>query len=305
MIFISIIVPIYNSYKNIRYKISLYSKIAKLKNVELIFVDDGSKDDCLEFLKKNLSNYKNLRFYRLRKNKGPGIARNYAIKKCLGKYILFLDSDDSIIISNFKKLINFVKTNSPDLIIFNYKNYNNYQINLTKIKINKYNLIKLYLRTELDMNPNFYLFKKKVLIKENIFFEKGFYEDMLFNLKFFYKMKKFKIFKFKIYIKSFTPGSITNSVTAKHLNSFTKASIEKYKYFKKNNNFNFKGKFDLYQDLQYGLRGDFNFIVKMIKKLKISDKSKIKIYIKYKKIISKEYKIKTYYDKVTMKELFS
>ena len=140
---------------------------------------------------------------------------------------------------------------------------------------------------------------------ENIFFEKGFYEDMLFNLKFFYKMKKFKIFKFKIYIKSFTPGSITNSVTAKHLNSFTKASIEKYKYFKKNNNFNFKGKFDLYQDLQYGLRGDFNFIVKMIKKLKISDKSKIKIYIKYKKIISKEYKIKTYYDKVTMKELFS
>ena len=33
-------------------------------------------------------------------NKGPGIARNQALKKCNGKYIIFLDIDDKIVFKN-------------------------------------------------------------------------------------------------------------------------------------------------------------------------------------------------------------
>ena len=42
------------------------------------------------------------RFYKTKKNSGPGIARNIGLAKANGKKILFLDADDSLLIKNLK-----------------------------------------------------------------------------------------------------------------------------------------------------------------------------------------------------------
>ena len=157
-------------------------------------------------IKKKLktNNSKIFRFFKLKKNSGPGIARNLGVRKSKSEFILFLDIDDKLNISNFNKLFFFLKNNkSKDLIFFNYTNYNSKKKILHNFnKLKKYDLIKKFLRTELDMSPNFYLFRRKFLIRNKIFFRKGFYEDIDYILKVYFKSKKnFFLFKKCLYKK--------------------------------------------------------------------------------------------------------
>lgn len=60
------------------------------KNIEIIVVNDGSKEDVSDFLAK----YRDAIQYYYQENKGPAAARNFAISKATGKYLALLDSDD-------------------------------------------------------------------------------------------------------------------------------------------------------------------------------------------------------------------
>tara|TARA_Y100000816_G_C26061928_1_gene557689 strand:+ start:671 stop:1312 length:642 start_codon:yes stop_codon:yes gene_type:complete len=63
------------------------------KKVEIIVIDDNSKDDSLRFL----SQFKKyIRIIKNTKNKGVGYCSNLAVKKAKGKYFLRVDSDDYI-----------------------------------------------------------------------------------------------------------------------------------------------------------------------------------------------------------------
>lgn len=70
---------------------SCLDQIVFNKEIEIIFVDDGSKDNSL----KTISKYKDrIKIYSLKKNMGISYASNYAIKKSKGEYIIRVDSDD-------------------------------------------------------------------------------------------------------------------------------------------------------------------------------------------------------------------
>lgn len=94
MISVSIILPIYNMEKYL--EASLNSLINQtLKNIEIICINDGSKDNSLSIIKK----YKKIdpRIVLInQKNSGSGIARNNGIKVAKGEYIAFLDPDDKL-----------------------------------------------------------------------------------------------------------------------------------------------------------------------------------------------------------------
>lgn len=102
MLFLSIIIPAYNSEKTI---ILLLSSIAAsrkvdLKKIEVIVVDDASTDETVDELRTQNSKLKSLqdKKYRLRieelkKNQGPAAARNIGVKYARGKVVLFLDAD--------------------------------------------------------------------------------------------------------------------------------------------------------------------------------------------------------------------
>lgn len=90
---VSVIMPTYNCAQYICDSID--SVIAQtLHDWELIIVDDCSTDNTEELIRPYLAKYANIHYYTLRKNSGPAVARNMALKYSTGKYIAFLDSDD-------------------------------------------------------------------------------------------------------------------------------------------------------------------------------------------------------------------
>lgn len=75
------------------------------KNYELILVDDGSTDESVEIMKKYLKKDKRIKLLRNNQNLGAAASRNKAIKKAVGKYIVFLDNDTEVTRNWLKKII--------------------------------------------------------------------------------------------------------------------------------------------------------------------------------------------------------
>lgn len=97
---ISVIIPIYNTGDS---AVKLLNRLIKqsYENLEIICVDDGSKDGSFdlvaEFIRQSSLKNKNLNMTILRqKNQGAAGARNLGLKKASGKYVTFIDSDDEV-----------------------------------------------------------------------------------------------------------------------------------------------------------------------------------------------------------------
>jgi glycosyltransferase involved in cell wall biosynthesis len=90
---VSIITPCFNSEKYISQAIQ--SVISQThENWELLLVDDCSSDETYSVLSNFASQDVRIKAFKLDKNSGAGVARNYAIQKASGNYIAFLDADD-------------------------------------------------------------------------------------------------------------------------------------------------------------------------------------------------------------------
>ena len=89
---ISIIVPVYNA-ENYLYKCITSLISQTYQDIEIICVDDGSKDNSIEILR----NFSKLD-YRIKvisqANKGPATARNVGLENATGDYVMFCDADD-------------------------------------------------------------------------------------------------------------------------------------------------------------------------------------------------------------------
>ena len=88
---VSIVIVCNNSEKYIKYAVESI-KWQKYKNWELIIVNDYSVDDTQKILTKYRS--KKIKIISLKRNEGAYRATYLAFKKCRGKYIAILDSDD-------------------------------------------------------------------------------------------------------------------------------------------------------------------------------------------------------------------
>ena len=116
--YIDIILPNYNSSKFL--KQTLKSILAQTyKNWRLIIIDDCSDYKTIDILKKYIKDQR-IKIFWLKKNKGAGFCRNYAIKKTKSPYIAFIDSDDIWEKTKLEKQINFMTQNN---YLFTYTYY--------------------------------------------------------------------------------------------------------------------------------------------------------------------------------------
>jgi len=104
---VSIITPVYNSAKFIEETIESVQN-QTYTNWEMIFVDDGSKDNSVEIIKNYQQGDERIRLYILDKNSGSGVARNKAILESKGEIIAFLDSDDIWVKEKLEKHVAFM-----------------------------------------------------------------------------------------------------------------------------------------------------------------------------------------------------
>lgn len=122
---LSLIVPLYNEEKRMTpfvKDLMTYSK--KLKDYEVIFVDDGSTDNSVKFLENLIRDNKNSRIISYKPNRGKGNAVKVGIDNSIGRDVIFIDIDGSI---NPEEISKFLKAleNSDVAIGDRYSNRKN------------------------------------------------------------------------------------------------------------------------------------------------------------------------------------
>lgn len=182
---VSIIVPVYNVEKYLRKCLdSLINQT--LKDIEIICVNDGSKDNSPKILEEYAKKDNRIIVIN-QENAGLSVARNSGIDIAKGEYIGFVDSDDWIDLDFFEKLYYSATSNDTDIAVGGI-------IRVTGIKKKKFlNFEKetitdnTNLKFELcDVPEKSYvwnkIYKTEKLKEIGLEFEKGiFYEDCIFT----------------------------------------------------------------------------------------------------------------------------
>ena len=91
---ISVIIPVYNTEKYLQRCIDALVG-QTFPHIELLFIDDGSKDGSLKILDAAAKKDRRVRVFQ-QKNAGPSAARNRGLRHAEGEYIMFCDSDDTV-----------------------------------------------------------------------------------------------------------------------------------------------------------------------------------------------------------------
>ncbi|MBS6600310.1 MAG: glycosyltransferase family 2 protein [Clostridium sp.] len=182
---ISIIIPCYNCENWLER--SLNSLINQTcDNFEIIFIDDGSKDNSSETAKKILSK-SNIQYKIIKKkNEGVSVARNVGIENSNGEILYFLDSDDYVEDTLCETIIETVEKNDVDIMFFKYKSKKKFA------DYDKYNVVMDSKTMLIDLLHYKFMYhicafavKKSVVIKNNIKFTEGarYGEDHEFIIK--------------------------------------------------------------------------------------------------------------------------
>ncbi|MDR2544305.1 MAG: glycosyltransferase [Methanobrevibacter sp.] len=180
---ISIIIPVYN--KEVYLKECLDSVINQsLKDIEIICINDGSKDDSLKILKEYGEKDDRIKIIN-QDNMGPGISRNKGIDSSKGKYLGFVDGDDCLLdYTSLEKMFNVGESNNSSMVSANLRiNGNNGEIIVYHEKIDNIQIIQ----SEFYGIPWFFfknIFRRKFLDDNGIYFPDCYVgEDPIFLAK--------------------------------------------------------------------------------------------------------------------------
>ena len=91
---VSIITPMYNASAYVKDTIESVIK-QTYTNWEMIIVDDCSSDDSASIVESFIQKDKRIKLYKQSNNSGIAKSRNLALEKAKGRYVAFLDSDDT------------------------------------------------------------------------------------------------------------------------------------------------------------------------------------------------------------------
>lgn len=117
---VSIVMPAFNCEKFI--SLTLDSVIKQTyQNWEVIVIDDCSTDGTAKVVQKYIKKDTRIKYYKLERNSGTALARNKAIDMAMGKYIAFLDSDDTWEPEKLTKQVNFMDENNFHFTCTSYK----------------------------------------------------------------------------------------------------------------------------------------------------------------------------------------
>lgn len=200
---ISVIVPVYNTEKYL--ESSLRSIMDQTySNLEIICVNDGSTDNSLELLKKLQQEDERIIIID-KENEGQGISRNKGMEKATGEWISFIDSDDTLELNAYEKIVANI---SDEVDMVHYGIQMLYEEGKLKIKTdNEYYDIKYDGLTEvpkskihkIDGSASNKLFKKSVIDQYGIRFKKILYEDFQFSMQYISVIDKIFYMPDKLY----------------------------------------------------------------------------------------------------------
>ena len=118
---VSILVPIYNTE---RFLPECLDSLVKqtLKDIEIVCINDGSKDASLEIVKRYAKNDKRIVLIN-KKNTGYGDSMNRGFAKAVGEYVGIVEPDDFIELDAFEKMYEVAKKNKAEVVKANFYEY--------------------------------------------------------------------------------------------------------------------------------------------------------------------------------------
>lgn len=115
---VSVIVPVYNVEKYLEKCLnSLVSQT--LEDIEIIVVNDGSKDDSQKIIDDFQQKFPQKIKSFVKENGGLSDARNYGVDRASGEFIGFVDSDDFVSLNMFQEMYDLAKNNDAEMVICN------------------------------------------------------------------------------------------------------------------------------------------------------------------------------------------
>lgn len=185
---LSITVPSYNAENYLLETIPTMLAISNLDKLEIIIVNDGSKDDTLTIANQLKSDYPETIVVVDKENGGHGSTINAGIKVATGKYFKVVDADDWVNTENLSLLINYLSTVDDDEVISPFvkvytdtKREDVYSYNISKSRAT-YNYASFL--SEIDELPKMHAItiKTNILRDNQIHIDENcFYVDLEYN----------------------------------------------------------------------------------------------------------------------------
>lgn len=185
---VSVVIPVYNGAQYVKPCLEMMLG-QTYKNLEIIVVDDGSKDDSSKIAGKYP-----VKLVRLSENRGLSAARNTGIDMASGEYIHFMDVDDAINKEYYEKLVEAITATESDIACGGMLNEK------VRYKTQHFKTRKEYTDTYDKLKVTYvgkwgyvwrYLFRLDFIKEQNLRFEEGrFIEDLTFSLPAVFHAKK-------------------------------------------------------------------------------------------------------------------
>lgn len=188
---LSFVIPSYNSGKFIEHSVqSILNQDIDLDLIEIIIIDDGSKDNTSEIVSNIILKYTNLRIiYHFQENAGVSSARNVGIKMSQGEYIWFIDSDDKIVDKCLSDIFDVILYSNTDIYCLGWIDRNG------RKSFSFSDISGLLIGNKRKYNAANYIwnkiFKRSFLLNNSLFFSEQITntEDFLFCVKALYSAK--------------------------------------------------------------------------------------------------------------------
>ncbi|HEW1108350.1 TPA: glycosyltransferase family 2 protein [Streptococcus pneumoniae] len=232
---VSVIVPIYNVEKYLKYSIGGILK-QSYKNLEIILVNDGSQDNSLAICEEYSKIDNRIKIISVG-NGGQGKARNIGLQHSTSDWILFLDADDYYDNNAVEYLVELAERYGSDLVVTplrvvrdHIQGGNASSIKNEKIlNLNKDRLIEeMYYGRLLGATPCGKLYKREILEKWP--FPDQLFEDLAIAYKHLMSAKKVAVSNQYYYNYYQRVGSTTKSRYTSKLEDFYRAIEKNYKY---------------------------------------------------------------------------
>jgi glycosyltransferase involved in cell wall biosynthesis len=156
----------YNSKETIKSAIESIINQSYKEKIEIIIVNDGSKDECEKIVEELIASNQTNRSIKLinKLNGGVSSARNRGIKEASGDWIGLLDSDDIWLSEKLQKQVDEIKKNSDIKFIGTNKNSDLYPF-FKKAHNHLYTLNAKEIIAKWHPHTSTALIKKEILLK--------------------------------------------------------------------------------------------------------------------------------------------
>ncbi|ASK63717.1 glycosyl transferase [Virgibacillus phasianinus] len=233
---VSIIVPVYNceSYISECLDSILFQTYS---NIEVLIINDGSIDDT----EKNIMSYlkRDLRIkYFFQENRGPSEARNIGISNSNGKFIVFVDADDTIDSTYVECLFNRMDSLNSDLVCCGYKDISVYgQVEYNDFNFENTNSIHSIMELVCKGTGGVLwgkIYKKEIITKNKLKMNKELFmnEDLVFVLQYVSVCKSFSFLNKHLYnYNRLNQNSITAKSDISYINNFISVCMHIEKIF--------------------------------------------------------------------------